>query len=175
MASMTKRMIAHVFLQLTDEKDVDKITVKDIVERVEITRQTFYYHFQDIFDLIESILEQKMTEIYQKSLEASTMTEALRMLLSIIEEHPSLIRKIQASQHHEQINQLFFQTMIAYFRKMIDTKQLFMDMSRADMEFSLHFYSYGIAGMIFEACQKNRQVDLDKMASQIYKIVTNQN
>lgn len=174
MASTTKRMIASEFLQLSYEKDVDKITVKDIVERVQITRQTFYYHFQDIFDLIEWILKEKMTEIYEKSLDAASITEAIRILLSIIEEHPSLVNKMQDSQHHQQINHLFFETIMNYFYKIIDTKQLFMDLSRADMEFSIRFYSYAIAGMMFDASVNFKHVDLNKMAAQIYKLLTNQ-
>lgn len=48
-----KGMIADTFMQLSREKNVDKITVKDLVERCGISRQTFYYHFQDLLEVIE--------------------------------------------------------------------------------------------------------------------------
>ena len=48
-----KNMIADAFLAMTARKSVDKITVKDLVEACDISRQTFYYHFQDILEVIE--------------------------------------------------------------------------------------------------------------------------
>ena len=48
-----KAMIAETFLTLAGQKNVDKITVKDLVEACGISRQTFYYHFQDIIDVVE--------------------------------------------------------------------------------------------------------------------------
>ena len=48
-----KATIAEAFLSLLQYKDVDKITVKVLVETCHISRQTFYYHFKDIVDVIE--------------------------------------------------------------------------------------------------------------------------
>ena len=57
MPSDMKERIAGKFAELTLEKSVDKITVKDIVEACHITRQTFYYHFQDLIDVIDWSLQ----------------------------------------------------------------------------------------------------------------------
>ena len=51
----TKKAIAYAFKELLLEKPISKITINDISERCEINRQTFYYHFQDIIDLVEWI------------------------------------------------------------------------------------------------------------------------
>ena len=84
MASITKNMISDAFIDLTKEKYIDKITVKDIVEKCNITRQTFYYHFQDIMDVIEWSMQQRMEEILSKSLKVTSMQEAVRILVSSI-------------------------------------------------------------------------------------------
>ena len=49
----TKKAISEVFWQLLEEKPYNKITVQNIVERCQVNRNTFYYHFQDIPDLTE--------------------------------------------------------------------------------------------------------------------------
>ena len=51
MPSDMKARIAREFAELARTKSIDKITVKDIVEACHITRQTFYYHFQDLIDV----------------------------------------------------------------------------------------------------------------------------
>ena len=53
--STTKKAIAFALKDLLSEKPLDKITIDDIAEKAEINRQTFYYHFQDIVDLVEWI------------------------------------------------------------------------------------------------------------------------
>ena len=51
----TKRAIAYTFKVLLKEKPFNKITINDIASECDINRQTFYYHFQDIKDLVEWI------------------------------------------------------------------------------------------------------------------------
>lgn len=55
----TKDMIARAVETLLLEKKVKKLTVKDIVNECQITRQTFYYHFTDIPDLVRWVVLQK--------------------------------------------------------------------------------------------------------------------
>ena len=55
MSGFTKEIIAKTFTELLDEKPMSKITVKDIVERCGVNRNTFYYHFKDIYDVLEWI------------------------------------------------------------------------------------------------------------------------
>ncbi len=57
----TKKAIIDVFWQLLEEKPYSKITVQSIVERCQVNRNTFYYHFQDIPTLVEYSI-QKWTE-----------------------------------------------------------------------------------------------------------------
>ena len=47
----TKFAIAFAFKELLLEKSIDKITINDITEKCGINRQTFYYHFHDIYEL----------------------------------------------------------------------------------------------------------------------------
>lgn len=56
----TQALLLNTFLDLLAEKDFEKITVRDITERAQINRGTFYRHFQDKMDL----LEKKEREIY---------------------------------------------------------------------------------------------------------------
>ncbi|WP_042348660.1 TetR/AcrR family transcriptional regulator [Bacillus massiliigorillae] len=54
-AVRSRKMIRHAFVELVLEKDFEKITVKNIVERAEISRGTFYAHYSDIYAIIEEI------------------------------------------------------------------------------------------------------------------------
>ena len=53
MATGTKEALAAALRQMMTVKPIDKVTVKDIVEICGVNRQTFYYHFDDVDDLLE--------------------------------------------------------------------------------------------------------------------------
>ena len=56
MSKLTKKAIVESFVSLVSRKPLDKVTVKDIVEDCGITRNTFYYYFSDIYDIVDELL-----------------------------------------------------------------------------------------------------------------------
>ena len=56
MSQLTKRAITESFMKLINQVPFDKITVKDIVEDCGVNRNTFYYHYSDIYALLDEIL-----------------------------------------------------------------------------------------------------------------------
>ena len=57
MTDFTKREIKTRFMELLSEKNLDKITVKELVDACGISRNTFYYHYHDIFEVMEDIFK----------------------------------------------------------------------------------------------------------------------
>ena len=65
MASFTKMAIMKVFGDLASSKPVDKITVKDITDRCGISRNTFYYHYQDIYQVLRAYVEYSVQRVVE--------------------------------------------------------------------------------------------------------------
>ncbi len=57
MSQTTKKALAASLKKLLEKQPLSKITVTDITEDCEVNRHTFYYHFQDVYDLIDWIYE----------------------------------------------------------------------------------------------------------------------
>ncbi len=60
----TKRSIRDAFFELISEKGFDSVTVKDITDRALISRNTFYLHYEDKFDLLNKISNELMRKVY---------------------------------------------------------------------------------------------------------------
>ena len=60
MNQLTKEAIARAFTELLETRPIEKITIKDITDSCGINRQTFYYHFSDIYDLMEWSLNREL-------------------------------------------------------------------------------------------------------------------
>ncbi|WP_066295318.1 TetR/AcrR family transcriptional regulator [Bacillus sp. FJAT-29937] len=54
----TRKLIMDSFMELSGKKEFKDITVKDITTEAMINRATFYYHFEDIYDLLEKVLSE---------------------------------------------------------------------------------------------------------------------
>lgn len=59
----SKKMIRTAFIELLSEKDISKITVVDIVERADLSRNTFYAHYQDVYAVLEEIENDYINEM----------------------------------------------------------------------------------------------------------------
>ncbi len=66
MATGTKEALASALRQMMTIKPIDKVTVKDIVEICGVNRQTFYYHFDDVDDLLEWVFEQDSDRVFPR-------------------------------------------------------------------------------------------------------------
>lgn len=54
----TRKLIMDAFIELSGKKEFKDITIKDITNEAMINRATFYYHFEDIYDLLERVLSE---------------------------------------------------------------------------------------------------------------------
>lgn len=95
--SLTKRAIRASFLKLLNERPLNKITVKDIVEDCGINRNSFYYHFQDLPQLLETVIIESADEIISHIPESFSLEEGLTTVLERLVENKRAIRNIWAS------------------------------------------------------------------------------
>ena len=92
-------MIFDAAQRLALKKDLDRITVKDIAEECQITRQTFYYHFQDIFAMVEWGLGEELKRLIAKGKNTETMEDALLLYCEIVMEKRVLFSKMLNSRY----------------------------------------------------------------------------
>ena len=62
----TKRAIRSAFYELIKEKPMEKITVREIAERAEINKTTFYAHYETVYDLVDQLEQEAVAEILKE-------------------------------------------------------------------------------------------------------------
>ena len=166
-----KPMIADAFLKLSKEKNIDKITVKDIVDECGISRQSFYYHFQDILEVIEWSAEQAFQKLLARSMETDNAEAVFQDFIAAADEASAMLRKLLNSQKREQVERLMVRAVRTYLQEMIRRKGPITDIPYEDAETALSFCTYGIVGLLLEYCKK-KDVDRDRLARQMYRLLT---
>ena len=69
MSQITKNALATALKKLLSKKELSKITISNITEECGVNRQTFYYHFKDIYDLLEWIFTNEVIEEIDNEIE----------------------------------------------------------------------------------------------------------
>lgn len=169
-----KTVISNTFVSMVKQKGIDKITVKALIDACNISRQTFYYHFRDIMEVIEWSLEQATQNMLARSLEAKNPEEALGVLISSAVENRTLIIKILDSQKREQLEKLFVRAVRTYLQELIRNKPHKVSMDYADTEVALDFWAFGITGLLFKYCAQNR-INVESLANQICRLIPERN
>jgi AcrR family transcriptional regulator len=166
-----KKMIASTFAQMAKERSIDKVTVKDLVERCGISRQAFYYHFQDILEVMEWSIRQILQRAMENSFQSEDPQKAIEGFIGASIEHGDLLTRLLDSQHHVEVERIFVEAMRESIRKMICRKKPDLTMNYQDLEVTLNFYAYGIAGAVFECC-KDARTDTERLSHQLYQLMS---
>ena len=88
MSQTTKRALEASLKKLLLQKPLNKITINDITEDCGVNRMTFYYHFKDIYDLVDWILVEDASKILEGRQSFETWNEAFLDILQRVQEIP---------------------------------------------------------------------------------------
>ena len=97
MADFTKKAIRDSFLKLLEEKPLKQISVRDIVENCGINRNTFYYHYQDIPQLLESIIREEAEHLVTEHPTFDSMEACMNTIIDFAMENKTLVMHIYKS------------------------------------------------------------------------------
>ena len=107
MKDRTKLALAKALQELLRTKTLDEVRVSELCARCNLQRQSFYYHFQDIYDLLKWMLEQDAIEIVKKFDLEVDYEEAITFVMNYVESNDHLINCAYDSIGHDHIKSFF--------------------------------------------------------------------
>lgn len=113
-----KSTIADTFSQMLEKEDIDKITVTKLIKECHISRQTFYYHFRDIMDVLDWTFRRSTQELAQRSLEAEDRVEALTTYVSFVRQNRVKLEKLLYSRRWIQIEVMLTESVMVYLTEL---------------------------------------------------------
>ena len=97
MANFTRKAIKETFLKLLNQRPLNQITVKDIVEDCGINRNSFYYHFEDLPALVDEIVKEQVQALTQNHPTISSVEECFDAVIELVMENKRAIYHIYNS------------------------------------------------------------------------------
>ncbi len=175
MPNYTRKAILDTFEEMLTETPLKKITVSALVARVEISPNTFYYHFRDIYDLLEKWLETKVTKILDETANFENWSDVIKHILHWFQDNPKLVYHIINSISKEQGEKYVYSIANSWFLDYFKSQHPELDEFPEILESLSKMYLYSLLGFLLEFVMKHMNEDIDKMvdtASPIYDGVT---
>lgn len=173
MAVDMKYLIAETLKELIRRGSVDKITVKALIEECHISRQTFYYHFKDIMDVMEWSIKRGTNRLVEESLKMKDMRSALKVFISFTVEQSLVLKKLLDSQRRPQIEKYLLDSMETYLNELDKHQIIEVPVNQTDRSVLLKYNACGLVGTLL-IFGRNPNIDQDKLASQLERILLGQ-
>ena len=150
MSQITKRALEASLKHLLLSKPLDKITVTDICEDCGISRMTFYYHFRDIYDLVEWVcLEDARVALDGKKTYDTWEEGYLRIFDAVLENKPFILNAYRCISR-EQMERFLYQLTYGLIRGVVEEQSRGTAISEEDKSFIAEFYKYSFVGVMLD-------------------------
>lgn len=166
----TKSLISSTFVELLSSKPFDRITIKDIVDACGINRNTFYYYYSDIYDLLEEIFKKELHILLEEHEKTGSYVNGLIKVAHVAYEHKKLINNICSSRSYEYLENYMYKACKHIMVDIVNNFAKGLVVPDEDIEFIASFYEYAAIGVISEWFRTGMREDPVKFASQLWLI-----
>ncbi len=147
----TKKMFATSLKKLLEKKPLSKISVSEIVSDCGVNRKTFYYHFENINELLKWMLRQEAIEVVKAMDMNSDYEKSILFVLDYIDKNEEIIKNIYSIGKNE-LRQFFYADFMEIMRSVIENAMHDAKISLPDdfTDFLVKFYTEAITGLLQE-------------------------
>ena len=186
MTNATKAALEASLKKLLLKKPLDKITINDLTTDCGISRMAFYYHFKDIYDLVEWSCLEDATQalqhhVYRPPVASSqeqalqgkktyeTWQEGLQQIFEAVLENKPFIMNVYHSVSREQIETYLFHLTHDLLYGVVQEKAKGTGISEADQSFIADFYKYSFTGVMLDWIKDGMKVDYHMIAEKMHR------
>lgn len=124
----TKRNLAAALKEKMAKKPLEQITIQELTDPCGMQRRAFYYHFEDIYDLIKWMFREEALSLLQRQEEALLWQEGLLQLFYYLEENRAVCLCALRSPGHDTLKRFFGANLEAIFRRALEETAARLDM-----------------------------------------------
>ena len=172
MSDITKRAMAQSLKKFLRKKDLDKITINDITSDCGVNRQTFYYHFQDIRDLVEWICIDEVDNILKKNTDIEKWEDKFLLIFKIMEEEKVFVKNIYHSVSVEVLRSNLYRLVYPIIYSEIIEKSKGKNLREEDKKFIADFYKYAFVSIVLDWIDKGMIENPELIVLKVSNLIT---
>lgn len=172
MALHTKQKLADALKKAMREKPFSKITVSELIKDCNVNRNTFYYHFEDIYALLKWIFEEEAIRIVQHFELLIDYREAISFVLDYIDQNDYLISCAYDSIGREEMKRFFWNDFTDIVGALFDSAEKFANtaLDPKYKQFLIQFYTEALTSMIINYIKDKNMYEKEQIIDYLERI-----
>jgi probable dihydroxyacetone kinase regulator len=150
MSQLTKAAIINAFIKILKDKPFEKITINDITDECGISRMTFYYHFEDIYDMVDYAIKEKLEKAISGDFSYETWHQDCTAVLEAILKEKAFFVKIFSVIDLRRVELYLSDFARKYVLEIIDEQSVRYGivLNKDSREMVCGIYSYSVIGVL---------------------------
>ena len=171
MPELTKHALEQSLKHLLLQKPLNKITIADITEDCGISRMTFYYHFKDIYDLVEWACLEDASRALQGKKTYETWQEGLLQIFYAVRENKPFILNVYRCVSREQVEKYLTLLTDRLLLGVIQELSAGMTVREEDKSFIAQIYSYAFVGLMLDWVRLDMRPEPEVLVSRFARVI----
>lgn len=166
----TKDALARTLKHQLRSKGLDKVTVTSIVEECGVNRQTFYYHFHDIADLIRWTFGGDLERVISENRREDNWQEGCLATMNYLKENHCIIKNIFATADRLKLDLSLQNGADFIMKNVVEEASEGMSVSDKDKLFIVKFYRSVFIGLITDWIDTGMKENPEKIVERLTKV-----
>lgn len=168
-SEQTKRALAEGLKTALRSREFDQITVADITECSEVSRNTFYYHFRDKQELVDWIFHTDLGPVLRDVRPGRTWDEALLELFARLQRSRTFYAGILRNQGQDRFISCLFEDCSQMVRSLLARRP--NELSLAEQEMAARFYAHAVIGLSMDWIRGAIQAEPAEIVEMLQKLI----
>ena len=164
MNNLTKNALEESLKKFLLHKPLDKITISDLTNDCGISRMAFYYHFKDIYDLVEWACIEDATRALRGKKTYDTWQDGLLQIFEAVLENKPFILNVYRSVSRERMENYLYSLIYQLIEGVVEEKSVNMKVSAEQKKFIADFYKYSFVGVMLDWVKRGMKETPREMA-----------
>ncbi len=176
MPNTTKHSLETSLKRLLMHKPLDKITIQDLTADCGISRMSFYYHFKDIYDLVEWSCIEDGRKALQGKKTYDTWQEGMLQIFEVVLENKPFIMNVYRAVERSKLESYLYELTYRLIVDVVEEKCEGARLGQEDKAFIAEFYKYGFVGVMLDWIDRGMKEDytaiVEKMSITLHGNIT---
>lgn len=170
-SQVTKRALEQSLKNLLLKKPLTKITISDIAEDCGINRMTFYYHFKDIYDLVEWSCSEDARKALENNKTHDTWQQGLLQIFEAVRENKPFIMNVYRCIHKEQVERYLNPLVDNLIMGVVEEECAGMTVRDEDKSFISRVFSYIFVGIMMDWIKDDMREAPEDIVARLSKLI----
>ena len=171
MTIVIKRVLASTLKEIAEKKSLSKITINDLTQACDVSRQTFYNNFKDIYDLVEWIYLKEVVTPIERGKIYDKWQEALTSIFQYISENHVFVLNTYRSFGKGFLEKVLRQEIELFLSNQVFKKIEVTKEEAKQVEFSYSFYTYALVGVGLDWIEKQMPESVEELVERIERVM----